>query len=80
MLALLDPTGDTAAQLSQFKQGVFQADINNTDTIKSCLLAWLDCIQSLSFAQGMPKNRELVKHYSRESQAKMLADILDGIC
>ena len=80
VLALLDPTGDTAAQLSQFKQGVFQADINNTDTIKSCLLAWLDCIQSLSFAQGIPKNRELVKHYSRESQAKMLADILDGIC
>lgn len=80
VLALLDPTGDTAAQLNQFKEGVFQADIDSTDSIKSSLLAWLDCIQSLSFVQGMPKNRELVKNYSRESKAKMLANVLDELC
>lgn len=80
VLAFLDPTGDTAAQLNQFKESVFQANINSTDSIRSALLAWLDGLQSLTFAKGMPKNIELVKRYSRKSQAKMLADTLDGLC
>lgn len=80
VLAFLDPAGDTAVQLSQFKEGVFQADINSTESIQSALLAWLDGLQSLDFSRGMPENIELVKNYSRRSQAKMLADVLDGVC
>lgn len=78
VLALLDPLGDTAVQLSQFKDGVFQADIDSEASIKSCLLAWLNYIKSESFSQGMPKNIELVKRYSRKSQAKVLKDVLDS--
>lgn len=78
VLALLDPAGDTAAQLSQFKEGVFQADIDDEESIKSCLLAWLHYMQSDFFLKGMIKNMELVKRYSRKSQAKLLMDILDS--
>src|SRR5699024_9966127 len=41
VLALLDPVGDTAAQLGKFADGVFQADIDNEASIEACLLAWL---------------------------------------
>ena len=77
VLAFLDPAGDTAVQLSQFKEGVFQADINSTESIQAALLAWLDGLQSLNFDKGMPANIEMVKRYSRKSQAKVLAELLD---
>ncbi|WP_084153709.1 polysaccharide deacetylase family protein [Simplicispira psychrophila] len=78
VLALLDPVGDTATQLSQFEEGVFQANIDDEESIKFCLLEWLNYTQSKLFLKGMPKNIELVKYYSRKSQSKILMDILDS--
>lgn len=78
VLALLDPAGDTAAQLEQFKEAVFQANIDNEESIASCLLTWLQCLQSFEFSQGMPKNMDVVRRYSRKYQAKKLAEILDA--
>ena len=78
VLAFLDPAGDTAVQLSQFKEGVFQADINSKESIQAALLVWLDSLQALNFIKGMPKNIELVKRYSRKSQAKVLAELLES--
>lgn len=77
VLALLDPVGDTAAQLGKFADGVFQADIDNEASIEACLLAWLQQKEKAISPEGMVKNLQLVQRYSRRSQAEVLGDLLD---
>lgn len=77
VLALLDPVGDTAAQLSQFAEGVFQANIGSEASIEACLLVWLQARESSISTEGMLKNLELVKRYSRKFQAEILRDLLE---
>lgn len=78
VLALLDPAGDTAVQLEQFREAVFQANIDSEESIVSCLLEWLQCLQSFPFSEGMAKNMQVVKLYSRKHQTEKLKEILDS--
>ena len=77
ILALLDPIGDTAAQLSKFKEGIFQANIDSQHSIEKCLLNWLYNIQFSISTEGVLHNMELVKNYSRKYQAEILKNLLD---
>lgn len=76
LLAVVDPRGDTAAVLEQFK-GVDIADINSADNVRGILEAWLRVHRSPEMAALQAHNRNQVSMYSREAQATQLADLLN---
>lgn len=72
VLAVLDPTGDTSAQLHKF-EGVFFGDIADEADIANALAQFLDGIALGSSAAALAVNLDRVKQYSRMEQAKILA-------
>lgn len=78
LLAVVDPQGDTAAVLEQFK-GVDIADIDSADDIRRTLEAWLGVHRSPEMAALQSHNRNQVSVFSREAQAAQLADLLNHV-
>ena len=72
VLAVLDPTGDTAVQLQQFC-GVFYGDIASQTHIAAALTTFLNATRSGNMAATLTVNLQKVKKYSREEQTKFLA-------
>jgi hypothetical protein len=79
MLAVLDPSGDTATQLQRF-DGVLLAHIDCEDEVKACLQQWLQERDSPVQQEALHRNASLVQRYSRKAQAASLAEMLDGLC
>lgn len=77
ILALVDPTGDTAAQLRPF-DAVILRDIASSAEIKNGIGGWLDCIANHKTAPENALDQEKIKSYSRESRTKLLAGIFDS--
>lgn len=75
VLAVLDPAGDTAAQLRQFK-GVYFGDIACAASVQSAVLEWVQQSTSDKFKSCPDDNLEIVRKYSRISQANLLAEVL----
>jgi len=72
VLAVLDPTGDTAAQLRQF-EGVFYGDIANQVDIANTLTTFLIAMSKENMPVAFSNNLQKVKKYSRLEQTKILA-------
>lgn len=78
VLAVLDPTGDTAAQLRQF-DAVFYGDIASQTDIANTLTAFLNAVGTAVMAAALSSNSHTVMKYSRAEQAKVLVNQFDGI-
>lgn len=78
VLAVLDPSGDTAAQLQQF-DGVFFGDIAQEKDISRSLADFLETTGTASERQGLHDNLQKVKKYSRIEQARSLAIQFDRV-
>jgi peptidoglycan/xylan/chitin deacetylase (PgdA/CDA1 family) len=77
VLAVLDPTGDTAGQLRQFDH-IYFGDIASNAAIESELLQWLKGCQEFSSESDFSENLNKVKKYSRIEQAQYLSVTLDA--
>ena len=77
VLAVLDPQGDTAAQLRQF-EGVFYGDIASQKDISQALTEFIGSIPE-SIAQAMLANLLKVKKYARIEQTTTLAKQFDQV-
>jgi hypothetical protein len=75
MLAITDPSGDTAALLRTFEQ-VGLADIASADSIEGALLHLLAQRQGASADTIARINRERVMNYTRAAQAARLDALL----
>lgn len=75
LLALLDPAGDTAVELSRF-DGVFMGDIASSAAIRQALLAWLDALK-LHGGKMPPRPLDTIKSLSRAAQAERLSRLLN---
>ena len=73
VFAVLDPTGDTAAQLRQF-DAVFYGDIASQADIANSLTTFLIIMGKESMQAALSSNLQKVKKYSRVEQAKYLAE------
>ena len=73
VLAVLDPTGDTAAQLRQF-EAVFYGDIASQMEISNTLTVFLNAIGTAAMATALSSNLHKVKKYSRVEQTQYLAE------
>lgn len=78
LMAVVDPTGDTAAQLRQF-EGVHMVDIGSAQDVGEGLSRWLRNKDLPEAAQARRHNLQLVEKYSRSSQSAVLARILDQV-
>lgn len=78
MLAVLDPSGDTATQLRRF-EGVLMADIEREAEVQACLQQWLLTRDTPALAGQLSRNATRVQRYSRKAQAVSLAELLDGL-
>jgi len=78
ILAIVDPLGDTASQLSKF-EAVHVGDISSPAAIGAALMASIGQIGSSALQQSLAKNQVLVKAYSRASQARALTQLLDSV-
>lgn len=76
VLAVLDPLGDTANQLSQF-DGVHYGNIMSQSDIHGALVEWLNGLKQTKKSASYIKNLITVKKYSRHSQAEYLSTILN---
>lgn len=76
LLAVIDPTGDTAGQLRPF-DGVFMGDIASSDDISRALLEWL-AAQRLQGGRMPPRSLESVSVFSRGAQAERLSVLLNA--
>ncbi|MDR3368501.1 polysaccharide deacetylase family protein [Rhodoferax sp.] len=75
ILAVLDPSGDTAVQLQQF-DGIYFGDIASAAHVQGALIDWLDASDSTKPAPRQDANLGLVRQYSRISQAALLSKVL----
>jgi glycosyltransferase involved in cell wall biosynthesis len=75
LLAVLDPSGDTATQLRQF-DGVLVGDIASADALKDSLNEWLKVRETPAAVQALVDNLIKVRRYSRRAQAARLAELL----
>jgi glycosyltransferase involved in cell wall biosynthesis len=78
MLAVLDPSGDTATQLRQF-DGVLLGDIASAEALKDSLNEWLDVRKTPAAVQALADNLIKVRRYSRRSHAVRLAELLTRV-
>lgn len=74
ILGLVDPRGDTAAQLQAF-QGVMLADISQSASIAGRLLEWHE---NPAVAQAAQENIQLALPFSRELRAAALAQLMQA--
>jgi peptidoglycan/xylan/chitin deacetylase (PgdA/CDA1 family)/glycosyltransferase involved in cell wall biosynthesis len=78
LLAVLDPSGDTATQLRQF-DGVLLGDIASAEALKDSLHEWLDVRETPAAAQAFADNLIKVRRYSRRAHAVRLAELLSRV-
>lgn len=78
IMAVVDPAGDTAAQLRQF-EGVYVVDIGSAPAIAQALALWQEEKDLPPAVQARHNNLRLVEKYSRSAQAAVLARILDRV-
>lgn len=76
VLAVVDPAGGTAAQLSQF-EGVLVADIASPDAIRTALFSALQARSEPGHLETVARNRSAVQIYSRQAQAVRLQTLFD---
>ncbi|WP_404301664.1 polysaccharide deacetylase family protein [Alicycliphilus denitrificans] len=76
LLAVLDPAGDTAAQLRSF-DGVFMGDIRSSQDVRRALLEWLMELK-MHGNHITPRSLEGVRSFSREAQAERLCQLLEA--
>jgi peptidoglycan/xylan/chitin deacetylase (PgdA/CDA1 family)/glycosyltransferase involved in cell wall biosynthesis len=79
LLGLVDPAGDTAAKMHQFKR-VFLADIHSSPAICSALVQWALARGSASSERDAAHNIQAIQTNSRLIQATRLASVLDACC
>ncbi|MGE0099202.1 MAG: glycosyltransferase [Hydrogenophaga sp.] len=78
LMAVVDPAGDTAAQLRQF-EGVYVVDMGAAQTIDEALTRWHADKDAAPAVEARRNNLRLVEKYSRSAQAAVLARILDQV-
>src|SRR5690606_11187190 len=74
IMALLDPSGDTAAQLRKFKV-IEQVDIRSPKDISAGISRWRDGRESSRANQGLMDNKNAIQIYSRQAQTLRLKDV-----
>lgn len=76
VMGLLDPSGDTASQLSKF-DAVEIADIDDAESIVRRMQQWLEHRQESAYMQACENNKNIVKRYSRASHTRSLAALMN---
>lgn len=76
IMGLLDPSGDTANQLSKFREVVL-ADISDKENIADQMQQWLERRHERAYVQACENNKSIVRIYSRESHTKRLATVMN---
>jgi hypothetical protein len=75
VFSVLDPDGDTAAQLGKF-QGVYFGDISHQNEILKSMMDWLTKTGTKSEQVAYTSNLLIVKRYSRAAQSEHLCKLL----
>ena len=78
VLAVLDPRGETATQLCEFC-GIHISNIESQSDIYRALMDWLVSLDCNFRSETYAKNLEIVRKYSRRSQADRLSQIFKNI-
>jgi hypothetical protein len=78
ILGLVDPKGDTAAQLRQF-EATLLADIRDESDIAGRLGDWLRLRDGPGMPGQLERNIHAVRRYSRSSHAQALARLFDDL-
>ncbi len=76
LIAMVDHRGDTAAQLRQFS-AVYLADISSQEDIAVVVSRALQEFTSPDLEKSLDSNVQSVRRYSRDTQAKTLANLFD---
>lgn len=76
VMGLLDPSGDTASQLSKF-DAVELADISDTENIVKQMQQWLEHRQDSAYMKACENNNIIVQRYSRASHTRSLATLMN---
>lgn len=74
ILALVDPAGDTARKLSEFKAPII-ANIDSSKDIESALTGWFAEKNSLKNSAAIGSDLEKIKNFSRKKQTSLLGHI-----
>lgn len=78
LLAVLDPAGDTAAQLRRF-EGILLSQIDDPADVAQSLREWMHVRGSAPHERQMFNNTVMVRRYSRRAQAGALAQLLSSL-
>lgn len=78
VMGLLDHSGDTATKLKEFN-AVWFANIDDNEEISGALENWYLSYRSAETQDALRKNQEIVVKYSRASQTRELASLLNSI-
>ncbi len=78
IMGLVDPTGDTAAQLRKFK-AVELVDIQSPQEIAKGLQRWMESLESSLTRQALMANVRDIQIYSRQAQALSLSESLNSV-
>jgi len=77
VMGLLDPSGDTASQLSKFDAVEF-ADIADSANIAERMQQWLENRQNATYQDACLNNMTIVKRYSRAFHTQTLAALMNN--
>lgn len=78
LLAVIDPSGDTATQLKKFQE-VYLADIADEGAIKTALLGWIASRGTSDQQNALKGNLASIQQFSRVAQAKQLGLIWEKV-
>lgn len=78
LMAVLDPAGDTAAQLRRF-EGVLMSHIDDQADVERGLREWMRVRGTAQHERQLLNNTVLVRRYSRRAQAGALAQLLSSV-